>query len=237
MATQPDPHEHLTPEEAYMRLHPWPEYMTALGLSPPASEEDVEEAYKTKLAELDAQSATEQKKKELKTCYEQARKFDGLQSSRRKWLSKQVERYVEQEMFIAEIESRGGKVETESIDWIKVSFGDDFAQVADSIGGIDFHGATIGDDDLAWLKEHEAKLSGLHKLSLANTEVSNEGLAHLGSFPALRLLDLRNTAISMRGLKVLAKLPKLRVLGLGGTRVGRFGRWRLGMKYPHLNVQ
>ena len=228
--------KHLTPEEAYMRLHPWPEYMTALGLSPPSSEEDVEEAYKTKLADLESQSASDAAITELKNNYEQARTFDGLQSSRRKWLSRQVERYVDQELFIAEIEERGGRVDTESIDWIKVSFGEDFAQVADTISGIHMRGEKITDADLAWLVEHTIMLSGLHQLHLADSGITNAGLRQLKAFGALHYLDLENANISASGLAVLAALPKLRVIRLGGTRVGGFRRWMLRWKFPDLKI-
>lgn len=228
--------EHLTPEEAYMRLHPWPEFMTALGLSPPSSEEDVEEAYKTKLAELNSQPGSDSAIAELKKNYEQARNFDGLQSSRRKWLSRQVERYVHQEIFVSEIEERGGRVDTESIDWIKVSFGEDFAQVADSIGGIHLRGEKIGDADIAWLVEHIEMLSGLHQLHLADSSITNAGLQKLKAFGSLRYLDLENTKISVAGLSVLAHLPKLRIIRLGGTRVGALRRWMLRWKFPDLKI-
>jgi len=228
--------KHMSPEEAYMKLHPWPDYMTALGLSPPSSEEDVEEAYKTKLADLKSQSASPQAIAELEKAYEQAKEFDGLQSSRRKWLSRQVERYVDQELFVAEIEGRGGRVETESIEWIKVSFGDDFAQVADTISSIHLQGKEFADADLAWLAEHSAMLSGLHQLHLANSSITDQGLSSLKSFGALKYLDLENTNISSRGLSVLESLPKLRIIRLGGTRLGKLRRWMLRWKYPDLKI-
>ncbi len=228
--------EHLTPEEAYMKLHPWPEYMTALGLSPPASEEDVEAAYQTKLAELQESNGSSDAIATLEANYEQAKTFDGLQSSRRKWLARQVERYVDQELFVAEIESRGGRVEMESIDWIKVSFGADFAQVADTISGIHLQGENVTDADIEWLASHAVELSGLHQLHLANSRVTNDGLRKLKAFGALKFLDLENTQVSSQGLKVLANLPKLRILRIGGTGVGWFGRLHLKWKYGELTV-
>lgn len=228
--------KHLSPEEAYMRLHPWPEYMTAMGLSPPSSEEDVEEAYKTKLAELKSQPGSDAAIAELEKNYDQAKNFDGLQSSRRKWLSRQVERYVNQEIFVAEIEARGGRVDMESIDWIKVSFGEDFAQVADTISGIHLQGEKVGDDDLRWLLDHSAMLSGLHQLHLANSKITDEGLHKIKAFGGLRFLDLENTNVSADGLAVLAELPKLRIIRLGGTRVGAVRRWMLRWKFPDLKI-
>jgi Leucine-rich repeat (LRR) protein len=59
---------------------------------------------------------------------------------------------------------------------------------------------------------HLLGLTGLHVLSLDNTQVSDAGLTHLQGMAQLQWLDLSNTPISEAGVAQLQKaLPNCRI--------------------------
>jgi CheY-like chemotaxis protein len=78
------------------------------------------------------------------------------------------------------------------------------------------------------LKSLLANLHDLRFLSLAETKVGNEGLAHLTPMKNLQELHLDHTEITDEGLKLLASLPSLQILDLKGTRITDAGLAEVG---------
>jgi len=76
-------------------------------------------------------------------------------------------------------------------------------------------------------------VSGLEKLVLRDTQITDMGLTHLAGFDNLEHLDLRNTAVGDAGLAFLAPLQRLEELILGGTRISDQGLMHLE-KLPNL---
>jgi len=76
-------------------------------------------------------------------------------------------------------------------------------------------GPTTTDADLAAFQV----IPTVQSISLANTQISDDGLSHLTKFHGLRSLDLNHTDITDKGLASLQKLRSLSQLKLGYTSV------------------
>jgi CheY-like chemotaxis protein len=81
---------------------------------------------------------------------------------------------------------------------------------------LDLFDSPVTDRDLASLVQG---LGTLRFLSLANTEVTDEGLAHVAQLTDLEELHLDHTAVSDAGIRLLVGLHRLRILDLKGTQV------------------
>ena len=80
-------------------------------------------------------------------------------------------------------------------------------------------------------RELETLLASLHDLrflSLAETRVGDEGIAHLQSLSSLQELHLDHTEITDNGLRGLVSLPNLEILDLKGTRITDAGLVHVG---------
>lgn len=227
----------MTPQSDQTAAPGRPEFMVTLGLLPPYSVEDVRMAYreKSKQAHPDRGGSAAEFKK-LQEAYERATAYAHFRASRRQWLAAQVERFTLQEQVVTEVRRRGGQVELEQIDWMKQSFGEDFAAVTERLRGVSVRGQADGDEFLKFLVEYRPALGYLRWLDLSGCRISDDGLRRLGALPELRRLNLAETAITLRGLEVLKALPQLEWLNLAGTAVGWWARWRLGWSYPRLRV-
>jgi hypothetical protein len=214
-----------------------PDFLVTLGLIPPCTVEDVKQAYlsKVKTAHPDVGGDAGEFRK-LQEAFERATEWAKFRASRMAWLSNWVEKYVEQEGIVTEIQKRGGKVHIEGVDWLRRSFGEDFSHVAEKVQGIELNGPAVDDKTIAWLSDHRTTLTGLRSLDLTRSALTDAGLQHLASLPALRELDLSETKITTAGLVVLGRLPELEWLGLRNTGVGLMGRMKLKLKYPKLQV-
>jgi len=212
-----------------------PDFLVLLGVLLPCSPEDVKQAYlaKAKVAHPDA-GGNAQQFKELQTAYERATEFARFHAGRSRWLADSVERYVEQEQVVAEIQARGGAVELEHSDWLKNEIGEDFAQVLDTVAGIRFNGPQITDDTLDFLVSRRQSLGALHWIDLRRSHITDEGLFKLSAFPTLRKLDLRGASVGNGCLKLVWALDRLEWLGLAETKVNWFGRWRLRRWRPEI---
>src|SRR5436190_4669696 len=142
-----------------------PDFLVTLGLIPPCTVEDVKQAYLTKVktAHPDAGGDANEFRK-LQEAFERATEWAKFRASRLAWLSTWVEKYVEQDSVVAEIQRRGGKVKIEGVDWLRRSFGDDFSQVAEKVQAIELHGPAVDDKTIAWLSGHRATLTSLKSL-------------------------------------------------------------------------
>jgi Leucine Rich repeat len=232
----PDANPQLSPASSHSQ-DSRPEFLHTLGLIPPCTVEDVHQAYlsKVKTAHPDVGGDPAEFRK-LQEAYERATEWAKFRASRIKWLSTWVEKYVEQDALVADIQQRGGKVHTEGVDWLRRSFGDDFSVVADKVTGIDLTGPKVDDNTISWLASHRAALTSLKSLNLSGSAITDSGLQHAAAFPNLHKLDLSDTAITGAGLYVLQRLAMLNWLGLHNTRVGWFARTKLKWKYPKLEV-
>ncbi|NCO56879.1 MAG: hypothetical protein COW73_05250 [Nitrospirae bacterium CG18_big_fil_WC_8_21_14_2_50_70_55] len=61
---------------------------------------------------------------------------------------------------------------------------------------------------------HVARLTGLHELHLDNTPISDAGVAQLAPLTDLRILDLKGTRVTDSGLAIVRRLPHLQALYL-----------------------
>jgi hypothetical protein len=213
-----------------------PPFMVTLGLLPPYSREDVQEAYheKAKTTHPDRGGSSAEFEK-LHAAYEQALEYMTFHLDRRKWLASQVERYATQEKIANQVRDLGGAIELEHIDWMKRSFGE-YAALVDRLRGIRVRGRVDGDAFIKHLVEHAAGLDFLVWLDLAGCRISDQGFAQLGVLKSLRRLDLSSTPISEKALTVLEALPSLEWLNLASTSIGWWARRRLRRSFPRVQV-
>jgi len=114
--------------------------------------------------------------------------------------------------------------------WLRKWLGDDFF---DSVAGVLFSRADIGDDDLPCL----SRLTDLQVLMLHDTQISDVGLVHVQGLTNLEVLLLRNTRVTDAGLVHLAGLNKLKRLELHGTQVTDKGLDELRQTLPNCNIR
>ncbi len=214
-----------------------PDFLVRLGILLPCSEQDVKEAYlsKVKHAHPDA-GGNQEDFVALQTDFERALEYSKFHSGRSRWLAESIERYIEQQQVVAEIEERGGHVTLEHIEWLKREVGEDFAQVLDTIAGIRMSGPAAGDADIEFLLARRSMLETLHWLDFSRSKISNEGLLKLAAFSNLRKIDLRGTRIGGAVFQLVKSLSKLEWIGLTGSRIGWFGRFRLRRSHPELQI-
>jgi hypothetical protein len=84
---------------------------------------------------------------------------------------------------------------------------------------LDLSWSGITDSDLAQL----GRLHGLEYINLSHTRVSDDGLLHLQQMTSVREIDLSSTAISDRGLLYLSRLPRLQTAYFSGTNITPLG--------------
>lgn len=213
-----------------------PEYMVLLGLLPPYTADDVHKAYKAKAlrAHPDRGGSKEDFVK-LQEAYEQAQEYVRFGEGRRQWLANQVEPYLRQQEIVQEVESRGGTVQVEKVEWMQRSFGD-FATLTERLRAIILRDSADGDEFLKFLGSHAQHLRFLSRLDLRGSGITDTGLIQLRHLRGLHRLNLSRTKVSVRGLSVIRALPDLEWLNVAETGIGWFGRWRLGRIHPQVEV-
>lgn len=209
--------------------------MQALGLLPPYSVDDVHRAYRdrAKRAHPDAGGSAEQFAA-LHDLYERALEFATFSESRRAWMGKRVERYVDRTRLIEDVELHGGTYELRSSETDLDDYGPDFAEMLRELGTVSLTGSKIDDAALAILSGNPAAQE-IRLLNLSGSRVTDAGLMSLAELRPIAL-DLRNTAITIAGLRGLPWLSQLDWIHLGRTRVGVWGRWRLRRHLPNLEI-
>lgn len=214
-----------------------PECMVLLGLLPPYSLDDVKQAYleKVKTAHPD-KGGNVSDFLTLQGAFEQASQFVNFRASRMAWLATHMERYVAHTVVVDELSERGAVVETEQIDWLQRSFGQDFAQVTEEVVEISVPGETTGDDMVEYLVREHALLNRLRCLNLRGSRVSDAGLKCLRAFTGLQHLDLRNTRVTVPVVTILQWYPKLRWIGVDRKRASALARFKLRWSRPGLRV-
>lgn len=214
-----------------------PDFLIRLGLLIPCSLEDVEAAFRDAVKHVHPDhGGTAAEFVQLEADYQAALQYAQFYTNRRAWLGANVERYAAQQELIAEIERRGGSVETARPQWIAREVGDDFAQVLDTIVGVRLTGPEVGLADVQYLASRREHLGGLHRLDLSDSLVDWRAIKCLTAFPTLHELDLSGTFAGNRTAGVLAQLPALRRVNLSDTFVTWRGVWRLRHRRPDLEV-
>jgi hypothetical protein len=209
-----------------------PDFMVALGLMPPYTAEDVEQAYLAKIKELRPPGVNDESAfyfYGVQHAYEQAREYVKFHGDRRGWIAKRMEDYLATQEVIDRLKQFGAEVETDSIDWLEKSIGD-FAELTESIVGIRLRGAANADDVILYMIRQHQRLLGLRRLDLTGCVVSDASVRQLSVFRRLAQLDLSYTPITWEALHIVEWLPELDDLRVEGTGVGWLTRRRLGRR-------
>ena len=117
-------------------------------------------------------------------------------------------------------------MQIESLHWFSDEVGADFAQVLERVVGLELTGPKFNDAKVIDLLRREPLRAYLHKLSLAGSSITTNGLRGIGRFPVLRELDLSGTRVGNRALTVVNNMPELEKIDVSGSRVGILGRLR-----------
>jgi hypothetical protein len=215
-----------------------PPCMAVLGLLPPYTLEDVKAAYRVKVLEAHPDRGGDVAEfYKIEEAYIQAVEYVNFRGDRRGWIAGQVEPYLRQQEVAAEVEKRGGKAEYEQTDWLKRSFGDGFAMLAERLRVIRLRGTGADDAFLNYLGEMPKKTPYLIELDLAGGRITDQGLPGLAHFEVLKRLNLAGTAVSEDGLRpVLETLSSLQWLNLADTGIGWLSRWRLRRAFPNVEI-
>ena len=127
-------------------------------------------------------------------------------------------------------------IETERANGLALSWGEDFAAVAERIVGIHLHGPRVTDEVVDSLTRDPALLYYLRLLDLADSKVTDRGMRRLFLLGSLERLNLRATSITGRGVKAVCQLPGLQVLDVRETALRWATRIRLRWSFSGLQV-
>ena len=207
-----------------------PEYMVTLGLMPPYTAEDIEKAYHLKLKEIRPDLGGDREAfYALQKAYVDAKEYVKFRGDRRGWIARQMDEYMAVQEAIERLREFGAVVETDSLDWLKRSFGD-FEQLTESVTGIRLQGAANGDEFLHYLVSQHDRMLQLWWLDLTGSVVSDEEVLRLVTFRRLTELNLNRTPVSAAVLHLVEWLPELDTLHLEATGVSWLARKRVEMK-------
>lgn len=161
---------------------------------------------------------------EVQRAFEEALEFAKRNGKRLPWIGAQMPVYVAQIEAIEITERLGGKVSVETLDWLEVTVGDDFAQLADRLKEIDLSGRPLTDNDLTRLLVDPHHLPFLEDVNLADTPITDASAARLMRLPKIERIDLRGTKVSFPLRRQLAHTPG--VQQVEGT--SRISEWMRG---------
>lgn len=215
-----------------------PDFLVKLGVLLPCSPDDVKQAYLSKVRSVHPDvGGTQAQFIELQQAFERATEYANFLVGRRKWLSAQVERYVEQEITVSQIQAAGGTVKFEHKDWLSREIGADFAQVLDTIVELRWTGPDVGDEQIDFLVEQRNAFATLRALDLSQSQLTDAGVQALAPFANLERLNLSGTPITHHALAILESLPNLAWLNLRGTHVGSFRLYFYRRNFPELEIE
>lgn len=206
--------------------------MATLGLLPPYTAEDVEQAYLAKIKEIRPAGVNDESAfffYGVQHAYEQAREYVKFHGDRRGWIAKRMEDYLVTREVIDRLGQFGAEVETDSIDWLEKSIGD-FAELTESIVGIRLRGAADADDVILYMIRQHPNLMALRWLDLTGCVVSDSSVRQLSVFRRLAKLDLSRTPITWESLHIVEWLPELTELNVEGTGIGWLTRRKLARR-------
>jgi hypothetical protein len=207
-----------------------PECMVTLGLLPPYSAEDVEKAYLTKLKEIRPDLGGDREAfYAVQNAYIQAKEYVKFRGDRRGWIARQMDEYLAVQEVIERLRQFGADVATDSLDWLRRSFGE-FAQLTEAVISVRLQNAPNGDEVLEYLVRQHEQLRELRHLDLAGSNVSDASVRQLSVFRHLAELNLSRTQISWEGLHVVQWLPELEFVHVEGTQLKWLTRQRLARR-------
>jgi len=206
---------------------PRPKFMIALGLAPPYTLDDVQQAYRehAKQAHPD-RGGSVAAFRELQEAFEQAQAYLEFRSDRRNWIAAQMEHYVALGEAVTRLEQLGATVTTTSRDWLQESYGD-FAQLTATATLVRAVDAPNGDAIIAMMLDEKQALRELAAIELPGCQVSDQAVLRLAEFELLKRLDLSRTPISNDALPVVEAIPTLLTVTVDDTSVGWLARRRL----------
>jgi hypothetical protein len=209
--------------------------MAVLGLLPPYAFEDVQEAYRQKVMAVHPDRGGDPVEFiKVSDAYDKAVEYVKSGGNRRVWIAAQVERHLLQEEVSEEVRRLGGKVEFESIDWVGQYWGEGFSDFAHRLRCIRVRGLTDGDKFLEFLSKRRPPY--LIGLDIAESKLTDAGLAYLAGCEILHWLDLARTGVTYHGLRpVLDRLVHLQWINVRGTRLSWWGQWLLARKYRQVH--
>jgi hypothetical protein len=213
-----------------------PDFMKALGLLPPYSVADVEQAYAEKLARLPTDgNEAEPTREALQSAYGSALDFARFRESRRNWMGGHIERYSVRQATINRIVDLGDSYVLQDADRYLWAYGQDFAEIMRQLVKVELSGPGVSDADLDCLAD-ERLGTEIVVLVLRDSAITDAGLSRIRHLKKLRCLDLLNTRVSNKSFETLCSLSHLEWLQLRGTRVGFWSRRRLRSRMPRLEI-
>ena len=207
-----------------------PEFAVTLGLLPPYTIEDVKRAYldKVKLAHPDRGGDRDDFER-IQHAFEQAQAYLRFRSDRRQWIAARMDEYLAVLALVERLDALGAEVETETMDWVRRSFGD-FAGMTESIIAIRLANSPQAAEAIDALVSEQANLQALKRLELPGCPIGDADVWQLRVFRQLTHLDLSGTRVTSRALTLVDWLRALTALNVSGTSVGWLDRFRLNRK-------
>ncbi len=202
-----------------------PECLVILGLLPPVTLDDVNQAYKAKAMQAHPDRGGDVKAFiAVKRAYEEACEYVKFKAGKLEWLASKIDAYAQQQEVVTETIERGGDVEMEEVDWLTKSFGEDFGHVADKLVRVTLRNEKADDVFAILLGFRTESLKDLAELDLAGGSLTDEGLLQFKGLKAIRRLDLRGTKVSKMAAEIPSWFEHLEFLGLPKGAVGMFAR-------------
>lgn len=197
-----------------------PDYMVALGLAPPYTQEDVMQAYRTKVMKVHPDhGGSAEEFLALQDAFEKAKQYIEFRSDRRQWIAGKMDEYLAVQRVVERLEAFGAEVKTNAVDWLERSFGD-FAQLTERVTTVKLSNSTRAAEFLAAMVEEREALASMTHLTLSACGLTDATAQHLDTFKQLKSLDLSNNPITGEALYFVDDLPALESLDLEGTEVG-----------------
>jgi hypothetical protein len=137
-----------------------------------------------------------------------------------------MDEYLAVQEVIEKLQEYGAQVETDSLGWLKKSFGD-FAELTQTVTGIRLNGAANGDEFIEYIVSEHQKLLELWWLDLTGCVVSDAAVLQLAVFRRLAELNLNRTPITWKALHLVEWLPELDTVHVDGTGLKWLTRQRL----------
>ena len=207
-----------------------PDFAVSLGLLPPYTLEDIKRAYLAKVKTAHPDHGGDRAAfDKLQNAFEQANAYVSFRGDRRQWIAARMEEYVAVIELVERLRQVGAEVDTSIVDWVKHSFGD-FANLTESVIGIKYQNAANVSELVDTMVRERKVLSGLKRLDLSGSAVTDAIALQLRVFHSLTHLDLRRTQITDRALVLADWLTQLESLETEGTSIGWWARRKANRK-------
>ena len=173
-----------------------PDYMIVLGVAPPYTEEDINQAFRVQAKRVHPDHGGSSREfHALQTAYEKAKQYVEFRADRRQWIAGKMTAYLNTREVIEAMEQLGAQVTSNAVDWLEKSFGD-FAQLTETITAVRLEHSVDADDLILYMVAHRDELGGMTRLELPGCSVSDDAVLQLEAFQQLRHLDLSSTPIT-----------------------------------------